>query len=122
MPAPQIYIWGGRIKEDRLTLPRPSGNKFLRHQVDVYPTLAMANDDPNLDTAFPALLDAIMETLRTTPIGIVITDPVTGGTSQLQNVGEEMSVDYATPQALADQAMLLFNGLITVIVDEFVIG
>ncbi len=111
LPEPRIFVWGGRLKEDRFTQGRGmGGQKRLIWQVDIWPILAMETFDPNADSAYPAFLDAIMQKLRTVQMGVTVTDAVTGTSSVLQEIGETLTLDYTTPQALADQRLVLYGG------------
>jgi len=66
-----------------------------------------------VDTSFPALLDAVMDALRTCPDPQVVTDPYTGRQSNMVNLGEDMTYTYVPPHSTADQRQLRFDARIT---------
>ncbi len=123
LPEPRIFVWGGRVQEDRFTQGRGiGGQKRLIWQVDIWPILSMESFDPNADSAYPVFLDAIMAKLRSVEIAVTVTDAVTGAVSTLQNIGERMTLDYTTPQASADQRLVVYGGRIGCEVIEILDG
>lgn len=125
---PGIYIWGARGTEARATLPRAApgdldsgGQKTLSHDVDAWLVWLGPAVDPLADVLFPAVVDTVLAVLRNTPIldrTQYATDPVTGQLSQLLNVGEQMSWEYAPVRAVADQRYLRHDALITITIEE----
>jgi hypothetical protein len=103
---PFAYIWAGRGSERRQTAPRairqpsgainPGGYQKMTWKVDVRLYTVMAQEDPNIELAFPALIDATTKELNTTQIPIVVTDPVTGQQTQILTIAETVDLDYAT--------------------------
>lgn len=116
--VPQIYVWGGRLQEQRETMPRGGGYKKLHWQVSIWVYMPDVADDAEIDTAFPCLIDAIMDTLRAVPLPVALSDPVTAQVSSILFVGEQLQVQYGTPRATADQRYIWQNALITADVDE----
>lgn len=109
---PIIYIWGGSGDEDRYTIPRARGQKRIRHIVTLYLQWVMTND-PVAARGFPRFIDALRAYLRgTITLPVALTDPDTGETSTLLNIGERIIWDYGTGTPMADQAMVQFNALI----------
>jgi hypothetical protein len=122
---PQIYIWPSDGDENRSvelggTVPRntgpgtPSGTKGIMHRMDVYLTWMSAGVGIQQDPVFPGLLDAVMAALRySTPNPVPWTDPNTGLTSTIYNVGEAMT--YRTGIAsTADERQKRYDALVTV--------
>ena len=127
MSTPLCYIWGAHITEKRETMPRaPVGNlgagafKNVRYEMQLWLYYAEFADDPNADSAFPVVIDAVMACLRNTQMGVTITDPVTGVQTTVKMIGEDMEVGYDPVEALEDQRMQLYEGLITVSVWELI--
>lgn len=127
--VPAIYIWPSDGDENRSTelggtVPRnkgigsPSGTKGIKHQVDVYITWTSVNAGEQSDPIFPGMIDAVMAALRyAMPNPAQITDPNTGLTSTLYNVGEEMRYRPGI-EALDDQKWVRYDALVTVSVWE----
>lgn len=125
---PGIYIWGSRGDEARATLPRAApgdlstgGQKILNHDVDAWIIWLGPAVDPQADVLFPAIVDTVMAVLRNVPIldrAQYATDPVTGALSQLLNVGEHMSWEYAPVRAVSDQRYLRYDARITINIEE----
>jgi len=121
--VPAIYIWPSDGQENRSaelggTVPRntgpntPSGTKGLLHQFDVYVTWFSANQGKQADPLFPAIVDTIMYALRTSqPNPAELTDPYTGLTSTIYNVGERQKYRIGI-EATADERFLRYDSLI----------
>jgi len=125
---PTAYIWGSRGVEDRLATPRAAhgapttgGTKELVHQVDVWLVWHGSTEHPQASLQFPAIVDAVLATLRNLPIldaQAHATDPATGALSQLMDCGESMGWEYGPAHATEDQRMLRFDAQITVTLHE----
>ena len=123
--VPAIYIWPSDGQENRSselggTIPRntgpgtPSGTKGLLHQMDVYVTWFSANQGRQADPVFPAIVDTVMMALRySQPNPAELTDPATGLTSSVYNVGETMKYRVGI-EATADERWLRYDALIQV--------
>ena len=123
--VPAIYIWPSDGQENRSgelggTIPRntgpgtPSGTKGLLHQMDVYITWFSANQGRQADPVFPAIVDTVMMALRySQPNPAVLTDPATGLTSSVYNVGETMKY-WVGIEATADERWLRYDALLQV--------
>lgn len=124
------YVWGANLDEARETVPRAAhgnlasgGNKELTHRVNIWLVWFTDPDDPNINLGFPAIVDAVMavyrnvEMLDQTQHAI---DPITGQESNLLNVGEKMSAEYAPVRAVADQRLLRFDAMVEVEVIEVI--
>lgn len=126
---PTAYIWPSSGRESRSpevggSLPRNSGpgtgsgTKGVMHMMDVYLVYFMPNDDPDADTSFPGMVDAVMYALRfSQPNPAYINDPYTTITSCIYNVGEQMSYRIAV-EATEDEVFNRYDALITVDVWE----
>lgn len=119
-PQPAAYIWPSDGHEKRQTMPRntgpgtPAGWKEVRPNIDVYLTWFNSADDPYADVAFPSVIDAIMQKLRTSPDPAEVVDPDSGLVCHLVGVGEEMSWQALSVTATRDQRMLRYDALILV--------
>lgn len=123
--VPAAYIWPSPGEENRSaelggTIPRnsgpgtPSGTKGMLHHFDVYITWTGArNQGKKTDPLFPGIVDAVMASLRyCTPNPAYLTDPNTGLTSTVYNVGEVMSYQVGL-EDLVDERLMRYDCLIT---------
>lgn len=128
---PAAYIWGSHGNEKRLTVPRAQagnlasgGDKELVHQVDIWLVWFGQADVPDADSQFPTVIDAVMACLRNTQLldaaSIQAVDPITGQLSDLLNIGENMSWDYAPVRATADERYLRYDAQIVCEVVEVI--
>lgn len=122
----RIYVWPATGPESRLAWPRntgpntPAGWKQIRHSIQLYLVWFDDQDqDQNIDINFPALIDYVMFTLRTTLDPAPVTDPYTGAFSWLLDIGEGMTYDYVPPRSTADQRILRFDAKIQLPVTEY---
>lgn len=125
---PTAYVWPTDGHESRNapgTIPRntgpntPSGFKPVNHMIDVFIIYFMADDDTQADSLFPGIVDAVMAALRTSQDSETLTDPYTGATSTLYNLGE--SIDYQIViSSLADQAYNRYDCLLRCPVMELI--
>jgi hypothetical protein len=126
--VPTAYVWPSDGDESRDpakggTIPRntgpgtPSGWKNIDHSIDVWLVWFAQDDDPLSDTAFPAIVDAVMYKLRTSPERPLVVDPVTEQQSWLLDIGEKMTYRI-TLRSLMDQSYNRYDGLVNVQVTE----
>lgn len=125
--APLCYIWGAHGVEKRQTMPRAQpgnlgsgGFKRTPHEVQLWLYWAELADDPNADSAFPVVIDAVMGALRNVQIGAKLTDSATGAVSTVQQIGEDMEYGYEPVRALEDQRMQQYEALVTATVWELI--
>lgn len=120
--TPRAFIWDSRGSEKRRALPRNDNGqpgtaawKDEPHTLEIYLvyTLADEEDDSATDSAFPAVIDAVMDTLRTSPSPVDITDPYTGVITQLVDLGENMTWEMTPVHSLASQRWNRLDALIT---------
>lgn len=121
--VPAIYIWPSDGSENRSqelggTIPRntgpntPSGTKGLLHQFDIYVTWFSANQGRQADPLFPGIVETIMFALRTCqPNPAEMTDPYTGQTSTIYNIGEDIKYRIGV-EATADERWLRYDSLL----------
>lgn len=127
--APAAYIWGGHGDESRAAKPRAEyanlgsgGIKQIVHQVSIWLTAFDDSEQPEVDTNFPAIVDAVLAQLRNTPMTDGTqhaVDPILGTVSNLLNIGENMSWEYGAARAVADQRLLRLDAEINVEVYEY---
>lgn len=121
--APRAYIWTNNFDESRSpekggTVPRAlykgasSGTKPLDHSVHIYVVWDQQADDPQADSWFPGMIDAIMWQLRVSTDPVPITDTFDGTSSQLIDVGEEIN-GQITVRALDTERYLRYDCLLT---------
>jgi hypothetical protein len=122
------YVWPTEGDESRNpetggAIPRntgpntPAGTKSQVHSIDVFCVYMQADDDPQADSLFPGVIDAVMDALRTSEDPARIIDPYTGGDSQLIDLGEKMKY-HIVVSALDDQRYNRLDGLIVCPVNE----
>lgn len=120
---PHAYVWPSTGEETRLTIPRAaypgavSGSKCIKHAVDVFIVWFSANDDPDADTWFPGMVDAVMTALRGTPTPADVRDIYTNAESQIINTGEIMTYKIVI-SAVEDERFNRYDALITVHLEE----
>jgi hypothetical protein len=125
---PTSYVWAPDFDESRNeeqggTIPRnsgpgtPSGTKAIEHMIEVFVVFFQANDDPQADTLFFGVVDAVMAQFRTSADPAIITDPYTGAQSSLYDVGE-VQRGRTTISAVGDQAWNRLDSLITLQIHE----
>lgn len=129
LSAPKAYVWGGRMRGRRQTMPRVgtpaaiaagrSGFKRLDWTVDVYLNYEMNPDVPavTIDTDFPLIIDAVFTQMWTTtmpvlidPNGVPTNTPANGVVyTQILSVGEEFELEYPPERAPATIRMLYYS-------------
>jgi hypothetical protein len=120
---PAIYIWPSDGQENRSselggTIPRntgpgtASGTKGLLHQFDIYVTWFSVGSGKQQDPRFPGIVDTIMMALRTCqPNPADFTDPNTGLTSTVYNIGEQLRYRIGVEDT-ADERQKRYDSLI----------
>ena len=122
----RAYIWPSAGTENRRAMPRNTGPgtnagwKNLRHNLDVFLTWFDSDTAVDADVNFPALIDFVMDLLRTCQDPVIVTDPETGRVSQLVDVGENLLYEYVPPESMDDQRYLRYDAKITVSILEMV--
>lgn len=126
-PTPKAYIWGATANEQRTAMPRnlngdptTAGWKQMDHLIDVW--LVWFSDEetdaPDLDSAFPAVLDVVSKILRESQDPVQVSDPLTGQPSELLDVGEKMSTEMYPPRSVADQRILRYDARFQLTIQE----
>jgi hypothetical protein len=117
--TPVAYVWGAIGHERRTAGPRAShgqlntgGIKHSQWQAEVWLYYAEQADDPDADSLFPAVIDAVCAIFRNTPMPTPITDPTTQAQSTVLAIGEDISIDYAPVRALAEQGYIQYEARI----------
>lgn len=115
---PTLYIWDAEGEELRESMPRAKPGaaflttgafKFLQHKIEMYVTMVDYSDDVQVDSNFPACVDAVLAVLRNTQMPVLNRiDPVTGGVSDVTMIGERMRWRQGVPRSLQDQRMLWY--------------
>lgn len=127
---PHAYIWPTTGDESRdplkggtvpraLTAGAPSGTKGIEHTIDIIMIWFAADDDPDVDTWFTGMVDAVMAVLRVAPNPAIVADTYTNVLTNLVDIGEKMTY-HITVRALADQAYNRYDCLITMPVLEII--
>ncbi len=111
---PTAYIWPTDGDETRDphhggTIPRntgpgtASGNKPVLHTMDIYLVWFGSDEDPDRDSWFPGMVDAVMAALRYVKMPQTVVDPFTGYSTNLVDLGESMAYEIVI-SAVANQA------------------
>ena len=129
--APQIYVWGGVVREKRQTMgPRgttiptsvgtfPAGFRDAHYTVDIWIKYAMENDAPLEDSLFPLIIDTVMIALRGMVMPVQnVTDSITGWVTNITHIGEEFTIEYGPIRELDDQRFWLYEAHIAMQVFE----
>jgi hypothetical protein len=127
--TPTAYVWPTDGRESRSapgTIPRntgpgtPSGFKPIEHTIDVFIVWFGADDDPQADSLFPGMVDAVMAALRTSPDSQPLQDPYNPSiTSTLYDLGEQITYQIVI-SALADQAYDRYDCLLRCMITELI--
>lgn len=114
--GPKAYVWGGRNRGRRQTMPRgiapAAGFKRLDWTVDIYLVYETMADEPLIDQEFPLIIDAVLTKLWSTTMPVIITDPTTNQVSQIQSVGEEWGLEYPPERTPSTLRMLWYSARI----------
>lgn len=127
---PTAYVWPTEGEESRNadkagTVPRnsgpgtPSGDKGIEHSIDVYVVWFAADDEPDIDSLFPGIVDVVMAAFRFSRDPAQATDPYTGEQSTLIDLGENMSYRM-TLRSLVEQAYNRYDCLVQLSVLEVI--
>ena len=120
--TPQIFVLATDFDDERHTIPRPTGQRRVTYRVTIWlqaATSSAGTYDQGTAASFPYLIDAVMNTLRTTPMPVPLVDGITGDTSVLQAIGEKISVKHPPPITATPQSDLLYhNATLTVAVTK----
>lgn len=138
--GPTAYVWPTSGEENRSperggTVPRAltkpqwpqgagvptpnSGFKAIDHVIHIYVIYDQANDEPQADSWFPGMIDAISWQLRVSTDPAVITDPYDGTVSSLIDVGETIPYQI-TIRFLEDQRHVRYDCLLAIPVLELI--
>jgi hypothetical protein len=108
--TPRASVWSADGDVSRLSGPRQlpdepgtAGWKDQWHNLAIFLWYPMSDEEPDEDSAFPGVVDAVMYALATVPNPAIITDPLTGVQTQLVGLGESMTWLMPPPMALAAQ-------------------
>lgn len=115
--APLAYIWAPTKSETRQSAPRPYGFKVNHYSLYIALVWATSNnsqDFPAIETAWPTLLEKIENTLRLAPTTVPLTDSVTGDTSFLSIMGDDMITEDMPLVTIEDQRIYWWSARITV--------
>jgi len=129
--GPAAYVWPSkghesRNPEDGGTIPRntgpgtPAGTKPARHMIDVFIDYFAPDDEEDVDSLFPGIVDTVMAQLRTSADPVQVTDPYNPYmVSTLIDVGETMEYEIVV-NAVADQVFDRFQCLLQCSVLELI--
>lgn len=129
--GPKAYVWGGRHRGHRQTMPRNStgqlvdgkaGFKELNWDLDIYLAYETTADAPFLNQEFPCIVDAVLTKLWTTPVNRYITDPITGVISQITQIGEDWHFEMLPERTPNTLRMVFYTARITAMITEEVQG
>lgn len=108
--APTLWLWADRWDEKRLAGSPGAGLKEITYQL-VCPLLWDVDPSQSDESQVDDLVNAIVRALRpagVTTVQVSLSDPITGETSSLRNVGEQISVRRVPPAALAEQGLIRY--------------
>jgi len=131
LDAPRAYIWGGRQRAHRQSMPRVTnftqstgGFKFLDYTIDIYVVYLTNPQDTMVDQEFPIILDTILYQLWNTTMPIFIdsqgNEVSEGGEniSQVLSIGEQWDMEYPPEKTPATQRMLYYTARISMLLQE----
>jgi hypothetical protein len=112
LTGPTAYIWVTMGDNKRSTAPRGAGFRKMMWTVSMWIMSPDNVDNPNANSAFASLIDAIIQVWVTTPMPVPLTDSVTGAVSQLVSIGEDFHIEQSPVHQLANQQLVLYEALI----------
>ena len=118
-----VEVGETRRRTLRIAAPRGGGQKWALWEVDLL-VVATASDEQAGADQFEAVFDAVChsyETVSLTPPP-TITDPTTGTTSVMFEVGEAFNDVVFRPELTAEQGRAIFRGVVTLPVKEYLSG
>jgi hypothetical protein len=123
--TPIAFVWGSNAREARHTMPRAQpgqpatgGFKKIPYLLEVWIQHAESASGQNADSKFPSIVDAVTAVLRNTQMPVTITDPDTGQTSTILEIGEEIDVDYPPARAIQQQRIYDYRARLTLPIRE----
>jgi hypothetical protein len=118
LPGPAAYVWVTSGRVSRRSMPRGHGFRKTEWTVSIWLMCPDTATNPNADSAFASLIDAVVHAWVTTPMPIPLVDPLTGETTQLLSIGEQFVIEQSPAHTLADQRLFLYEALIQFTVQE----
>lgn len=137
MDGPHGYVSGAHVAAGRQTAPRikaggsynTAGYKKYPWKVEIYAVYETnADNNPTIDSEFPAILDTLIAVLETTQMpqwidahGVAVPGniPIPGG-SQIDAIAESWTLDYPPERLPATLRMMWYVAMYTVDVFETV--
>lgn len=135
LDGPRAFIWGGRQRVHRQTMPRTQPNdpstagfKYFDYTIDIYLSYLTNPNDDYIDQEFPMFIDAVCSVLWNTTMPIFIDPsgaPVDNGSqtdqdSQVLSIGEEWELEYPPEKTPATLRMLYYTCRIAMRLQEAV--
>jgi hypothetical protein len=125
--GPIVFVWGSSVDAARQTAPRVQGQGtggYMKwaHLPDIWVYLEIDPDIPDQATRFPLLIDSVIATLQAVPIPTFLTDPVTGGRSQLLSCAERFSIIYQPTRSTASERLYIYQAQLKVRIEETVMS
>jgi len=123
--TPIVAVWTRAEDEKRATMtrngltPAAAGFKKSTHQIELYIKAVGNQDAPNVDVAFPTLLDAVKAQLRSVVMPFTLEDAATGVESNVTQIGESFKTQIGTVAATRDQRQYIWRAQITTPVEEW---
>ena len=122
---PLCFIWGSVGDKSRRAgsrakpgLPSTGGFKKAIWQTDLWLYYVEDADDPDADSLFPAVIDAICGVLENTLMPVAVTDPTTRAVSTVLQIGETVKIDYAPVRSLEGQRLVQYEARLIVDIEE----
>lgn len=116
--GPAAYVWVTMAPNRRQTAPRGYGFRKVTWVVNIWLMSPGKSTDPQADSAFACLVDAVVGVWVSTPMPLMYTDPQTGQETQFLSVGEEFEIEQSPVHSLSDQRLVLYEGLIRMTLKE----
>ena len=120
LPGPAAYVWLTMGTNRRQTAPRGAGFRETIWTINIWLMSPGVASNPQADTEFASLVDAVIQKWVTTPMPIPLTDSITGQTTQLVSLGEEFTIEQSPVHSLQDQRLIMFEALLRFTVKEVI--
>lgn len=124
IPAqPTVWLWSRLTNEKREAGNRGTGYKRVDYQLSLVLLWDIDQAQPGMDVSqFEDLVWLVRNALRTMTVQKALSDSITGESSTLMNIGENIRVTKEPPNVLEDQALIRYAAEIRCDAYELVTG
>jgi hypothetical protein len=118
LDGPTAYVWATLGTNKRQTAPRRAGFRKMMWTVTVWLMSPDNATNPEADSAFACLIDAVVTAFTTAEMPISIIDPNSGQNYNFLAIGEQFTVTQSPVHGLANQQLFLYEALCEFTIEE----